>query len=141
MVIEAQLAHAVKDANGRAYNRTQYVNQRKQMMQRWADYLDALREQNRAIVEPSVQQVRGAKKGESMASLVRNFLHAADPFDTPNVLREGRLEAQEILPAPRTLLNDTERRAQSKKKREGKQSMAELAADAVAAMTHSAAKR
>ncbi|MNX80739.1 putative prophage CPS-53 integrase [compost metagenome] len=141
LVIEAQLAHAVKDANGRAYNRTQYVNQRKQMMQRWADYLDALREQNRAIVEPSVQQVRGAKKGESMASLVRNFLHAADPFDTPNVLREGRLEAQEILPAPRTLLNDTERRAQSKKKREGKQSMAELAADAVAAMTHSAAKR
>ncbi|TPG20735.1 tyrosine-type recombinase/integrase [Variovorax guangxiensis] len=46
LVIEAQLAHAVKDANGRAYNRTQYVNQRRQMMQRWADYLDALRMQN-----------------------------------------------------------------------------------------------
>lgn len=45
LVIEAQLAHAVKDANGRAYNRTQYVNQRRQMMQRWADYLDSLREQ------------------------------------------------------------------------------------------------
>ncbi len=42
LVIEAQLAHAVKDANGRAYNRTQYVNQRGQMMQRWADYLDEL---------------------------------------------------------------------------------------------------
>jgi len=26
LVIEAQLAHAVKDANGRAYNRTQYIN-------------------------------------------------------------------------------------------------------------------
>lgn len=42
-VIEAQLAHAVKDANGRAYNRTQYVKQRSQMMQQWADYLDGLK--------------------------------------------------------------------------------------------------
>jgi integrase len=42
LVIEAQLAHAVKDANGRAYNRTQYLAQRKEMMQRWADYLDLL---------------------------------------------------------------------------------------------------
>lgn len=42
LVIEAQLAHAVKDANGRAYNRTQYVKQRAEMMQKWADYLDKL---------------------------------------------------------------------------------------------------
>lgn len=42
LVIEAQLAHAVKDANGRAYNRTQYQKQRTEMMQRWADYLDKL---------------------------------------------------------------------------------------------------
>jgi integrase len=42
-VIEAQLAHAVKDANGRAYNRTQYMEQRGRMMQAWADYLDKLR--------------------------------------------------------------------------------------------------
>lgn len=42
LVIEAQLAHAVKDANGRAYNRTQYVKHRSDMMQRWADYLDKL---------------------------------------------------------------------------------------------------
>ncbi|AOW12985.1 integrase [Hydrogenophaga crassostreae] len=40
LVIEAQLAHSVKDANGRAYNRTQYIKQRAAMMQRWADYLD-----------------------------------------------------------------------------------------------------
>jgi integrase len=38
--IECQLAHAVKDANGRAYNRTTYLKQRKDMMQHWADYLD-----------------------------------------------------------------------------------------------------
>lgn len=41
--IEAQLAHAVKDANGRAYNRTTYLDERKQMMQEWADYLDGLK--------------------------------------------------------------------------------------------------
>lgn len=43
-VIEAQLAHAVKDSNGRAYNRTTYLAQRKAMMQSWADYLDRLRQ-------------------------------------------------------------------------------------------------
>lgn len=43
LVIEAQLAHAVKDANGRAYNRTQYMKHRATMMQTWADYLDKLR--------------------------------------------------------------------------------------------------
>jgi len=42
LVIEAQLAHSVRDANGRAYNRTQYIKQRADMMQRWADHLDFL---------------------------------------------------------------------------------------------------
>jgi len=42
LVIEAQLAHAVKDTNGTSYNRTQYLKQRAAMMQRWADYLDKL---------------------------------------------------------------------------------------------------
>ncbi|MDR1968026.1 MAG: integrase arm-type DNA-binding domain-containing protein [Burkholderiaceae bacterium] len=43
-VIEAQLAHDVPDALGRAYNRTQFLEQRRAMMARWADYLDRLRE-------------------------------------------------------------------------------------------------
>jgi len=42
-VIEHQLAHAVKDPNGRAYNRTSHLPERRKMMQGWADYLDALR--------------------------------------------------------------------------------------------------
>jgi len=42
-VIEAQLAHSVRDALGRAYNRTEFVEQRRKMMQAWADYLDQLR--------------------------------------------------------------------------------------------------
>lgn len=41
--IEHQLAHAVKDPNGRAYNRTQHLVERKKMMQTWADYLDGLK--------------------------------------------------------------------------------------------------
>lgn len=43
--IEHQLAHAVKDANGRAYNRTSHLEGRAKMMQGWADYLDALKAQ------------------------------------------------------------------------------------------------
>lgn len=42
-IIEHQLAHVVKDANGAAYNRTKMLKERREMMQRWADYLDALR--------------------------------------------------------------------------------------------------
>ena len=43
--IEAQLAHSVRDANGRAYNRTTYLKDRSKMMQSWANYLDTLRAQ------------------------------------------------------------------------------------------------
>lgn len=42
-LIEHQLAHAVKDVNGRAYNRTTHLPARREMMQRWANYLDKLR--------------------------------------------------------------------------------------------------
>lgn len=42
-VVEAQLAHAVRDSLDRAYNRTEFVDQRRTTMQDWADYLDKLR--------------------------------------------------------------------------------------------------
>ncbi|MEG3156836.1 tyrosine-type recombinase/integrase [Lysobacter zhanggongensis] len=42
--IEHQLAHAVRDPNGRAYNRTAHLVERRKMMQSWSDYLDNLRE-------------------------------------------------------------------------------------------------
>lgn len=41
--IDHQLAHAVKDPNGRAYNRTAHLPERRKMMQQWADYLDKLK--------------------------------------------------------------------------------------------------
>lgn len=43
-LIEHQLAHAVRDPLGRAYNRTKHLPQRVEMMQAWADYLDGLKE-------------------------------------------------------------------------------------------------
>jgi integrase len=42
-IIEHQLAHAVRDPNGRAYNRTAFLPERREMMQLWADYLDGLK--------------------------------------------------------------------------------------------------
>lgn len=42
-VVEAQLAHSVRDSLGRAYNRTEFIEERVRMMQQWADYLDTLR--------------------------------------------------------------------------------------------------
>lgn len=42
-VIEHQLAHKVPDALGTAYNRTKFINERREMMQLWADYLDKLK--------------------------------------------------------------------------------------------------
>ena len=42
-LIEHQLAHMVRDPNGRAYNRTVHLAERRLMMERWALYLDKLR--------------------------------------------------------------------------------------------------
>jgi integrase len=42
-LIEHQLAHSVRDPLGRAYNRTAHLPERREMMQRWADFLDELK--------------------------------------------------------------------------------------------------
>ena len=42
-VIEAQLAHGERDSVRRAYNHALYLNERRRMMQEWADYLDSLK--------------------------------------------------------------------------------------------------
>lgn len=52
--IEHQLAHAVRDPNGRAYNRTAHLPERHKMMQSWSDYLDSLK--NGAQVIPFKKQ-------------------------------------------------------------------------------------
>ncbi len=47
--IEHQLAHAVRDPNGRAYNRTAHLNERRKMMQKWADYLDDIKQDAKVL--------------------------------------------------------------------------------------------
>lgn len=42
-IIEMQMAHQVRDVHGRAYNRTTWLPERRDMMQQWADYLDNLK--------------------------------------------------------------------------------------------------
>lgn len=42
-IIEAQLAHQVKDALGRAYNRTSFLIERRKLMDNWANYLEGLK--------------------------------------------------------------------------------------------------
>lgn len=48
-IIEHQLAHAVRDPNGRAYNRTSFLPERRAMMQKWGDYLDVLKTDGKVI--------------------------------------------------------------------------------------------
>jgi len=71
-VIEAQLAHAVSDALGRAYNRTKFVEQRRSMMKTWAAYLDALRKGNDfRNGRTSLQTRNGAEKRTSSVPRAR----------------------------------------------------------------------
>jgi len=48
-IIEHQLAHTVRDALGRAYNRTQFLADRHRMMQAWADHIDKLKQPSEAL--------------------------------------------------------------------------------------------
>jgi hypothetical protein len=43
-VIERQLAHSERDEVRGAYNRAEYLPERKKMMQDWANHVDALRQ-------------------------------------------------------------------------------------------------
>ena len=52
-IIEHQLAHAVRDPTGRAYNRTAFLPERREMMQEWADYLDRLKTGEQACAYPT----------------------------------------------------------------------------------------
>ncbi|MFT4519828.1 MAG: integrase [Halioglobus sp.] len=57
--IELQLGHRVRDPNGGAYNRVKYLEDRKVMMQTWADYLDTLRAVARGenVVAPNFNKI------------------------------------------------------------------------------------
>lgn len=57
--IEHQLAHAVRDPLGRAYNRTKHLPERRKMMQTWADYLDNLRDGGNVV---AIRKTSGARR-------------------------------------------------------------------------------
>ena len=48
-IIEAQLAHQVADALGRAYNRTSFIKERRELMNRWGQYLEQLKATRKVI--------------------------------------------------------------------------------------------
>ena len=57
-VVEMQLDHAVKDANGTAYNRTEFLKRRIEMMTDWANYLDDLKNGKSTIQHPVLPAFR-----------------------------------------------------------------------------------
>jgi integrase len=48
-IIEAQLAHKTPGPLGAAYARAKFIDQRKEMMQDWADYLDKLKKEHASL--------------------------------------------------------------------------------------------
>jgi hypothetical protein len=71
-VIEAQLAHSVRDSLGRAYNRTEFVEQRRKMLQAWADYLDKLRLSVNAAPKSESPRSKRARRSDAAAQTLRH---------------------------------------------------------------------
>lgn len=63
--IEHQLAHAVRDPNGRAYNRTAHLVERRQMMQAWSDYLDALKSDTDTLALKGTSSVQSSRANKN----------------------------------------------------------------------------
>ena len=82
--IEHQLAHAVRDPNGRAYNRTAFLPERRHMMQEWADYLDRLKTGEE--IEPGTLE-----PGLSLIPTSPGIRNADSWLDVPGSPRSGVL--------------------------------------------------
>lgn len=80
-IIEAQLAHSVRDSLGRAYNRTEFTQQRRAMLQAWADYLDELRRGDAAgkPVTPTRKAPKAAASPVSLRSVPPSHLQTTAP--------------------------------------------------------------
>jgi integrase len=75
-VVEMQLAHAVKDANGTAYNRTEFIRKRIEMMQSWADYLEDLRLGRKTAGHPVLPTFQPVTRRSSAISGSPNAIQA-----------------------------------------------------------------
>lgn len=80
-LVDLQLDHVVKDSNGRAYNRTRMLKQRAVMMQRWADYLDWLRELPASALGPftSVDVPAAVRAPAGCHCAEHNPIHPGEP--------------------------------------------------------------
>lgn len=69
--IEQQLAHQIKDPNGRAYNRTAHIEERTAMLQHWADYLDGLRTSTEkpGSVSRALSRSKARRRGRTATSI------------------------------------------------------------------------
>ena len=91
--IEHQLAHAVRDPNGRAYNRTAFLPERRVMMQDWADYLDGLRAGEE--VEPGAygpelsSRPKGSRRSSSSATSPNGHFRASVGRRSPIPLKRS----------------------------------------------------
>ena len=97
-VIDAQLAHSVRDSLGRAYNRTEFVQQRRDMLQVWAYFLEQLRvglegaptRSREPVVAPSPSP---GTLQELTAADAAKFLKVTMPFVVREI-EEGRLPSR-----------------------------------------------
>lgn len=93
--IEHQLAHSVRDPNGRAYNRTAHLAERTKMMQMWADYLDGLKGGVSSRMPDADRQQPYAPNEPSPPKSLAEI--TAGPWQvraapTPHQVEEGRLQ-------------------------------------------------
>ena len=72
--IEHQLAHVVRDPLGRAYNRTAHLPQRQEMMQAWADYLDRLKDSEKADPEAAKLQMSAVRRKNHLSRVSESVL-------------------------------------------------------------------
>jgi integrase len=93
-IIEAQLAHSVRDPLGRAYNRTKFLAQRREMMQAWGDHLDELRTAARA--RPSAGAAKHVVQ-DAHAGTLRPT--QASSRGSPDVISLARPKRRLVLPS------------------------------------------
>lgn len=76
-VVDRQLAHAPANKVDRAYDRAQFLDERTQMMQEWADYLDAIAEKGEAFSKPRPQNAAPSLSAADLIALFKQWQQGA----------------------------------------------------------------
>ena len=86
-VIEAQLAHGKSGPLGAAYDRAEFLEQRRHMMNTWADYLEELRDEPRGTApfeDKRPSETRNAPKHVMSPSLKQDVRTPTEPSQRRN---------------------------------------------------------